>query len=153
MPETFVYSTVLPYLAVVGLPTGNGELRSFISTHMEPATGEILVLTTVATAEQAQTLSEGLLNGNIAACVTVLPGALSNYRWQGKTFFSEPEQVLLIKTHREKLSDLEKHFTQHHPYECPELLVFEVAGISKAYADWMREQLGLSRRRANSSQH
>lgn len=108
---------------------------------MKPATGEILVLTTVANAEQAQALAEGLINGHIAACVTVLPGALSNYRYQGKTFLSEPEHVLLIKTHREKLPALEDFFTQHHPYECPELLVFDATGISKAYAEWMREQL------------
>lgn len=106
---------------------------------MEPSTGEILILTTVANSEQAQALAEGLLNGHIAACVTVLPGALSNYRWQGKTFLSEPELVLLIKTRREKLSEIEEFFKTNHPYECPELLAFEAAGISKAYGDWMRE--------------
>lgn len=110
---------------------------------MEPSTGEILILTTVANAEQAQVLAEGLLNGHIAACVTILSGAHSNYRWQGKTFLSEPEHVLLIKTHRDKIPELEKYFAMHHPYECPEMLVFEATGILKAYQEWMKEQLGM----------
>ena len=110
---------------------------------MKHADGELLVLTTVATAEQAKTLAEGLVSAHLAACVTVLPGALSNYHWQGKTFLSEPEQVLLIKTHREKLAELESFFAANHPYECPELLAFDAVAVSDAYAGWMREQLGM----------
>jgi periplasmic divalent cation tolerance protein len=109
---------------------------------MKHADGELLVLTTVATAEQAKTLAEGLVSAHLAACVTVLPGALSNYHWQGKTFLSEPEHALFIKTHREKLTELENFFAAHHPYECPELLVFDAAHVSEAYGEWMREQLG-----------
>ncbi|MCX6601499.1 MAG: divalent-cation tolerance protein CutA [bacterium] len=101
------------------------------------------MLTTVASAEQAAALAEALLQNRLAACVTVLPGALSNYRWKGEAFLSEPEQVLLIKTHREKLTELESFFAAHHPYECPELLAFDAAHVSEAYARWMHEQLGM----------
>jgi periplasmic divalent cation tolerance protein len=107
------------------------------------ADGQMLVLTTVASAEQAAALAEGLLENRLAACVTVLPGALSNYHWQGKTFLSEPEHALFIKTHREKLTQLENFFAAHHPYECPELLAFDAAHLSDAYGGWMREQLGM----------
>lgn len=110
---------------------------------MQRADGQVLVLTTVGSAEQAAALAEALLQNHLAACVTVLPGALSNYRWKGETFLSEPEQVLLIKTHRGKLTELESFFAAHHPYECPELLAFDAALVSDAYAGWMREQLGM----------
>jgi periplasmic divalent cation tolerance protein len=109
---------------------------------MQRAEGQVLVLTTVATSDQAAKLAEGLLDNRLAACVTVLPGALSNYRWKGETFLSEPEQVLLIKTHRDKLGELETFFAAHHPYECPELLAFDAAMVSDAYGGWMREELG-----------
>jgi periplasmic divalent cation tolerance protein len=110
---------------------------------MQRADGQILVLTAVASAEQAAALADALVQNRLAACVTVLPGALSNYHWQGKTFLSEPEQVLLIKTHREKLAELESFFAANHPYECPELLAFDAVAVSDAYAGWMREQLGM----------
>jgi len=109
---------------------------------MQRADGQMLVLTTVASAEQAQALAEALLENHLAACVTCLPGGVSFYCWQGTRYSAEPEQVLLIKTHRDKLSELESFFAAHHPYECPELLAFDAAAVSEAYAGWMREQLG-----------
>jgi len=109
---------------------------------MENDSGELLVLTTVADNAQAAAFANSLLENHLAACVTVLPGALSFFRWEGKLHSAEPEQVLLIKTCRDRLTDLEKYFEKNHPYDCPELLVFEVAALSKAYADWMKEQLG-----------
>jgi len=105
------------------------------------AEGQVLVLTTVASLEQAAELSEALLSNRLAACVTVLPGALSNYRWKGEAFLSEPEQILLIKTFREKLAAIEEFFKEHHPYECPEILAFDAMEVGEKYADWMKEQL------------
>lgn len=107
------------------------------------ADGQILVLTAVASAEQAAALADALVQNRVAACVTCLPGGVSFYCWQGKRYSAEPEQVLLIKTHRDKLSELESFFKTHHPYECPELLVFDAANVSEAYGGWMREQLGM----------
>jgi periplasmic divalent cation tolerance protein len=104
--------------------------------------GPVLVLTTVASAEQARALAEALIENRLVACVTVLPGALSNYCWKGETFLSKREQVLLIKTHRDKLSEIESLFKAHHPYECPELLAFDAAAVGDAYGGWMREELG-----------
>lgn len=108
---------------------------------MEKGSGELLVLTTVADNGQAAAFASGLLENRLAACVTVLPSALSFYRWEGKLHSAEPEHVLLIKTNRDCLPELEKYFEKNHPYDCPELLVFEVAALSKGYAEWMKEQM------------
>jgi periplasmic divalent cation tolerance protein len=110
---------------------------------MQRADGQMLVLTTVASAEQAATLAEALIQNHLAACVTCLPGGVSFYCWQGKRYSAEPEQVLLIKTRREKLGEIESFFKAHHPYECPEFLVFDAAEVGDKYAEWMREQLGM----------
>ncbi|RPH95925.1 divalent-cation tolerance protein CutA [candidate division KSB1 bacterium] len=108
---------------------------------MEKGSGELLVLTTVADAEQAAAFANSLLENHLAACVTVLPGALSFFRWENQIHSAEPEQVLLIKTCRDRLTKLEEYFSKHHPYDCPELLVFEVAALSKVYADWMKNEM------------
>lgn len=108
---------------------------------MNPADGEILVLTTVANDEQAQKLAESLLDARLAACVTVLPGARSNYRWEGQTYLAEPEVVLFIKTRRERWDELGAFLKEHHPYACPEMLAFEAAAVAPAYAQWMREEV------------
>ena len=56
----------------------------------------------------------------------------------------ESEVVLLIKTHRGKLAGLEAHFQSFHPYEVPEILVFDAAAISAPYRDWLRSELQLT---------
>ena len=104
---------------------------------------EVIVLTTVARSDPAESLAAGIIDQRLAACVTVIPGALSFYRWKGEKV-KEPELVLLIKTHRSKLADLQSHFEREHPYEVPEFVVLDVAAVSESYGKWMREELNLN---------
>jgi periplasmic divalent cation tolerance protein len=111
---------------------------------MDNATGEILVITTVASLDQAKSLARSLLDNRLAACVTCLPGALSFFRWQSAQVSEEAEIVLLIKTHTGKLAELEEHFHTAHPYEVPEILVFEASAISHPYREWLHSELQIT---------
>jgi periplasmic divalent cation tolerance protein len=111
---------------------------------MDDATGEILVITTVGNSDQARILARSVVESHLAACATCLPGGISFFRWQSDSISEESEVVLLIKTHRDRLEALENHFKSAHPYEVPEILVFEAAAISHSYAAWLRTELQLN---------
>lgn len=109
---------------------------------MLESAGEVIVLTTVGKSEQAEALAASIVEKRLAACVTVISGGLSFFRWKGQNV-KETELVLLIKTHRDKLSELQSHFEREHPYEVPEFVVLDVAGLSESYGKWMHEELEL----------
>lgn len=88
---------------------------------------------------QAQALAKGLVAARLAACVNVLPGVVSHYRWEGKVQ-RDRESLLVIKTRAAKLKALESWMRKKHPYTLPEVLALPVAGGSKAYLSWLAGQ-------------
>jgi periplasmic divalent cation tolerance protein len=103
----------------------------------------MVVLTTVASDEEAVTLIRELLERRLIACGTLFPGARSLYRWQGKVA-DEHEVVLLLKTRSARLDSLRTAFTELHPYKVPELLALPVeAGLDK-YLEWINGETTLA---------
>ena len=100
---------------------------------MEPEFG--IVLTTVATPDDARRLADGLLEQRLAACVQIL-AIQSAYRWKGAVQ-REPEQLLLIKTRVALYSAVEAHLRAHHPYEVPEIVLVPIAAGSPDYLRWL----------------
>jgi periplasmic divalent cation tolerance protein len=102
----------------------------------------IFAVTTVAKRRDAESLAGLLVKNSVAACVSVLPGTRSFYRWKGK-FCREGEYLLFIKTSRRALPRLKKLLREHHPYELHELLAWEVKDGHEPYLNWVeRECLG-----------
>ncbi len=99
----------------------------------------VLALTTVATAEDAELLVRALLDAQLIACGTLLPGARSLYRWEGE-ITDESEVVVMLKTVADRLGEIGEAFTLHHPYDVPELLVFPSEAGLEGYLGWVREQ-------------
>lgn len=97
----------------------------------------IVVMTTVADADAAVRLANGLVDGKLAACVQILPPMISIYAWQGETQ-RESEHLLLIKTLKEKYADTERFILENHPYETPEVIGIPADKFSKAYLDWAK---------------
>lgn len=89
--------------------------------------------------ETAQRIADVLVEERLAACVHVLPGLRSVYRWQGAIERAD-EVLLVIKTVRERLEPLTARVACLHPYELPELVAVEIAGGLAAYLDWVAEQ-------------
>ena len=100
---------------------------------MEPEFG--IVLTTVATPDDARRLADGLLDQRLAACVQTL-AIQSAYRWKG-AIQREPEQLLLIKTRAALYPAVEAHLRAHHPCELPEIVRQPIAAGSPDYLRWL----------------
>jgi periplasmic divalent cation tolerance protein len=100
-------------------------------------TGHCLVLTTVATAQQADTLARRIVEAGLGACVQI-EAIRSVYRWQG-ALCDEPEQRLSIKTRRARFEALERFIRANHSYETPEIVQIPITAGSSAYLQWVDE--------------
>lgn len=107
----------------------------------EPCADEdlVLVLSTAPDETVASLLARGLVEARVAACVSILPGLVSHYRWEGLVRH-ESEVQLLIKTTAATLPLLEEALSRLHPYEVPEFLILP-AGASAAYGTWVRGEV------------
>jgi len=101
-----------------------------------PETGICAVLTTAPDEGVAETLARTLVEERLAACVNVIPGIRSFYRWEG-ALQADSEVVLIIKSHRNRSQALAARIKALHPYQLPEVLVLPVVDGSAAYLDWI----------------
>jgi periplasmic divalent cation tolerance protein len=100
----------------------------------------LVVLSTVAQAEDAERIARALVERRLAACVNVVPGLLSFYRWKGSVQ-RDDERLLVIKTRRERYAELQHALQALHPYELPEVLALPVEAGSPAYLGWIDENV------------
>ncbi len=103
-------------------------------------TDKIVVLSTCASAEEAQRVARALVEKRLAACVNVMPGVRSVYRWQ-EAIEDEEEVLLLIKTSRTLLDELRGEIERLHSYEVPEVIALAVVDGSERYLAWMNREL------------
>jgi periplasmic divalent cation tolerance protein len=96
----------------------------------------MLVLTTLASVDEARAFVRALVEARLVACGTVLSGATSIYRWEG-ALTEEPEVVVLLKTDAARWDALAAAVQKQHPYEVPELLALPVARGLPAYLSWL----------------
>jgi periplasmic divalent cation tolerance protein len=92
---------------------------------------------TAPDAEQAAAMARTLVDEGLVACVNIVAGVRSIYRYEGK-ICDEPEVLCVAKTRKELFGRLAARVRQLHPYEVPEILSFEVDEGSAAYLDWLR---------------
>lgn len=97
-------------------------------------------LTTCPDAATAGRIAEALVGEGLAACVNVLPGVTSIYRWQGAVERAG-EVLLLIKTTEGGFAALEERLVALHPYELPELIAVPIGLGLPPYLDWVRDQV------------
>lgn len=93
------------------------------------------LLLSSAPAERAEMIAGHLVAEGLAACVSLLPGAVSIYAWKGAIERSE-ETVLLIKSAAE-VGQIETALCAVHPYELPELIAVDIQSGLAAYLDWV----------------
>jgi periplasmic divalent cation tolerance protein len=103
-------------------------------------TDKIVVLTTCASAEEAEKIARGLVEKRLAACVNVLGGARSFYRWQG-ALEDAAEHLLLIKSKREMFPRLRAALEALHSYQVPEIVVLPIIDGSVNYLAWLEAQV------------
>jgi periplasmic divalent cation tolerance protein len=104
--------------------------------------GAVLALSTAATEEDAEGIALALVEKRVAACVNVVPGVGSTYRWKGGVERAT-EVLLVIKTRAERLEDLKAALLAVHLYEVPELIAFEIGDGLSPYLEWLAASVGL----------
>lgn len=100
-----------------------------------------LVFTTCGSREVADRIAAALVAGRSAACVNVLPGVSSTYRWKGK-IETDDEVLMLIKTAAPELTAIEATIRSLSGYELPELVAVEIAGGADDYLGWVAQSIG-----------
>ena len=96
----------------------------------------IVVLSTVARAEDGERIARELVTRGLAACVNLVPGLVSIYRWKGAVE-REEERLLVIKTRRETFAALRDALVALHPYEVPEVIALPIIDGHAPYLDWL----------------
>jgi periplasmic divalent cation tolerance protein len=89
---------------------------------------------------RARRLARALVERRAAACVQVIPGARSVYRWKGRVE-EAPESILLVKTTAARLPALLAAVRDLHPYEVPEALALPVAAGLPGYLRWLAAEV------------
>ncbi|HTZ94950.1 MAG TPA: divalent-cation tolerance protein CutA [Terriglobales bacterium] len=99
-----------------------------------------LVLTTAGSRDEARRIAEALVDRKLAACVNVIPGVLSIYRWQGKRDEAD-EWMLLIKTTAAAFERVRDAIKEMHSYELPECLCLAIESGSLEYLQWLEDSV------------
>jgi periplasmic divalent cation tolerance protein len=103
-------------------------------------TDKIVVLSTCSSAEEAEKIARALVEKHLAACVNVLPGARSFYRWKD-ALEDASEWLLLIKSKCELFDPLRAELEKIHSYEVPEILALPIVAGSANYLNWLETEL------------
>lgn len=95
-----------------------------------------LILSTCPDTEVAERIADALVDQKLAACVNLVPGLRSVYRWKGQRERAE-EVLLIIKSRTQDYSAVEKALRALHPYELPEIIAVPVSAGLPAYLAWL----------------
>ncbi len=103
-------------------------------------TDKIVILTACETREEADRIAHQLVERQLAACVNILSGVNSVYRWKGAVETAS-EFLLLIKTSRALKPEVEALVEKMHSYELPECVAIPIVDGSERYLDWLEQGL------------
>lgn len=101
----------------------------------------LVVYCTCPSPELAERIAEVLVDEGLAACVNILPGITSVYRWQG-SIQRDHELLLIIKTRSDAYPTLEARIRQLHSYAVPEIIALPIVQGHRHYLEWIDSSLG-----------
>jgi periplasmic divalent cation tolerance protein len=99
----------------------------------------ILVQTSIASTEEAQSLAETMVSKRLAACCWISGPITSTYWWKGKMEQAQ-EWVCQLKTRKELFPDLEQAIKVIHPYEVPEIVATPIVAGNKDFLEWIEQE-------------
>lgn len=98
----------------------------------------LVVLCTFANQQDALRVGSAVVEARLAACVNVLPGIRSIYRWKGEVQHAD-EVLVLIKTTQNGFPALRDRLRELHSYDTPEIIALPVVDGLANYLGWVRE--------------
>lgn len=101
----------------------------------------IVLLTTIPPDERGPAIARALVDERLAACVNLVPGVRSIYRWDGAVC-DEPEALAIVKTTAATAPALVARLCELHPYQVPEGIVIATAGGHAPYLRWVADAVG-----------
>jgi periplasmic divalent cation tolerance protein len=102
-------------------------------------TDAIVLLCTCSSEREGRLLAEALVHSKLAACVNLLPGVQSIYRWEGE-LERAAEVLLLIKSTADRFEELRVRITELHSYDTPEIIALPISAASEKYLNWFRRE-------------
>lgn len=97
-----------------------------------------LVYSTFPDIGSAKTAARALVDSRLAACVNIVPGVVSIYRWKD-AIEEDAECAVLVKTRRALVPAVMATIRANHPYETPALVAYDIAAASPDYLAWIEE--------------
>lgn len=116
---------------------------------MKPASAFRIVLVTAPNLKTARALAAAALEKRLIACANLVPKIESHYLWQGRMEKSA-EVLMILKTTRQRLAELEAAILTAHPYDTPEVLVLKPAAGAGKYLRWLSDSCAVNFGRARS---
>lgn len=102
------------------------------------AIGDALLVTISSARESAESLARAIVDARLAACVNIVGGVRSVYRWQDAVQ-ADDEALLLVKTADDRFEALKRFVLAHHPYELPEIIAVKLSAAHTPYLAWVLE--------------
>lgn len=100
----------------------------------------LVVLVTAPNTEEASRIADALVGARLAACVNILGGIESIYRWEGR-IARDSEVLMIIKTTSERYAELEEQIKALHSYTTPEVIALRIECGAEAYLKWIGESV------------
>jgi periplasmic divalent cation tolerance protein len=100
----------------------------------------LVVVTSLPNVEDAKALARYLVEGKLAACVQLMGGMQSIYRWEGKVC-EEHEVLLSAKTTQSKWAEISRFIQEKHSYDLPEILAFSPEQYAQQYGEWVQAEV------------
>ena len=107
---------------------------------MEPTTTHIVILITTISKQEAEAISQALVESRLAACVNISAGVRSIFRWQGAIEHQE-EVLMLVKSRSDLLPSIIEVVKRLHSYTVPEVVALPILDGSPDYLAWVDESL------------
>lgn len=103
-------------------------------------TEKIVVFSNCGSEEEARKVARSLVEARVAACVNIVPGVRSVYRWQG-AIEEESEWMLVIKSTRDCFEPLATELRKVHSYQIPEVIALPIVDGNSEYLDWIGREV------------
>jgi periplasmic divalent cation tolerance protein len=98
----------------------------------------VFVYTTYPSTVEAEGAGRTLVERELAACVNIVPGMISHYRWRGAVERAE-EVIMIIKTRASLAQRVSAAVKEMHSYDTPAILVLPIESVDEAYLGWLLE--------------